>query len=83
MDQIVFLRNNPGAYDAAVHESVHSGRKLTIITKEDATEKGRSMAVIAFAAQIDGDLVPVQFSTTVRVLADAFQILNIIARSED
>lgn len=80
---IRFLRNAPGAFDAAVHESAKCGTRLTIITKEKETSEGRSMAVIAFQAEVKGEIVAVQFSATARVLAEAFSLLNDIVRAED
>lgn len=79
---IRFLRNAPGAFDAAVHESAKCGDRLTIITKENETSEERSVAVIAFQAEVNGEIVSVQFSATARLLASAFSFLDEIVKAE-
>ncbi len=78
MDQITVRISDPEAYDKAVHEGLSDGGDLSFITKDYATEEGRSALVVTFTVQLpDGSLSKAQSATTVRNFLMAAQIIQV------
>jgi len=70
------ILGNPKAYDEAVHCGTAQARSVTIITKDHAMQSGAGGAVISFIAEIDGKMVKVQATVTMKLMLGALMGLS-------
>lgn len=76
----IFLQK-PDQFDHAVHgddviPALPSNSDLTFITKDDATESGRSMVVITWTCEKDGKIYRAQYSTSIRIIKAALHAID-------
>lgn len=73
--------SDPERFDKIVHgkdgvRTVPDAGDLEVVTKDKATESGRSIAVLTFTVDIDGKPARAQTVTTVRCLMDMLKALQ-------
>lgn len=78
-DPVSVSLDNEKGFDLVVHgpASLPHADQLLIVTKDNGTESGRAIAALTFEVQLpDGSMRRAQYTTTIRLLKTALQILD-------
>lgn len=74
-ETIRIVLSQDALYNAIVHESAMQAGEITVCTKAKGTVNGLPVAVIHFASVIEGRIIDVQATTTVKNLISLGSIL--------